>query len=76
MAKVIVNPEELERAALPEGIYPVVIDRCEYGPQAKDPSKFKVFWQFRIEGADDPTANGHVLFANTSTEKGATRNSA
>lgn len=71
MAIIEVNPEELGRRALPEGLYPVRIEKCERAPLKSDPSQWKVVWQFRVrDECPDPLARGHVMFSHTSLAAG------
>ena len=70
MPTIEVNPEQLKRKPIPEGVYPTRITKCEVQQQKGDPTKQKVYWELHIEGHDNPELNGKVLFAHTSIEPG------
>lgn len=60
------NLDDLRYVLLPEGLYPAVINVCEVRPLKNDPSNNKVYWEFRIQDADEAKWNGRLLIAHTS----------
>lgn len=71
MGRINLTEDDLKQSEVTDGVHPTVLEKCEIRAQKKNPDCNNIFWQWKVDGDQDPSNDGKRIFAHTSIEKGA-----